>query len=147
MRIIDRRTVVARQIEDMRATDDAVHEALLSTTDLGVTYDRIADLLGVTSQDVVMWSAGAGIPTKVADRRRILAVCEQSLRGAMPTVEQRVSMVRRATKPRPLTLVKRPLCVVCMAAFVTDNVRNICGRTNCYRRHEQQRRIAAMHGG
>lgn len=147
MRVIDRRAFVACQIEDMRATDDAVHEALLETTGLGVTYDRLAELACVDASRVVMWSAGAGIPSAVADKRRILAACVQALRSPAATVDDRLA-ARQTTKPKPLlVIVKKPMCVVCMTNVVTDNVRNICGRTNCYRRHEQQRRIAAMHGG
>jgi hypothetical protein len=151
MRVIDRRAVVARQIEEMRADDAAVHESLLSTTGLGVTYDRIAELMSVSVQDVVMWSAGAGIPTKVSDKRRILAACVQSLQAPL-TTNHRLSGRRTATpttlKAQPLRIVRKaPLCCVCMTNISTDDTRDICGRANCYRRYEEQRRIAAMHGG
>lgn len=151
MRVIDRRTTTAHKIGDMRPTDDNVHVALLETTALGVTYDRLAELANADAQNVVMWSAGARIPTSVEVKRRILAACVQALSMPMDTMAARIvsrAAARSTPKPAPLRVVTRaPLCCVCMANTVTDNVRDICGRANCYRRYEEQRRIAAMHGG
>lgn len=151
MRVIDRRTTTAHKIGDMRPTDDNVHVALLETTALGVTYDRLAELANANAQDVVMWSAGARIPASVETKRRILAACVQALQSPADTRETRIvarAIARSAKTPTPLRIVSRvPVCCVCLINVSVDNVREICGRANCYRRYEENRRIAAMHGG
>lgn len=82
------REALARRIEAMRPTDDAVHEAMLEATQFGLTYAAIADALKSTETRAQRWSAGADIPASVVERRAILSTLQRLL-SELPSAPDR----------------------------------------------------------
>lgn len=82
------REQLARRLESVRPTIDAVHEAMLEATQFGATYAAIAGATGSTELRAQRWSAGADIPTTVSERRAILSTLQRLL-SELPSAPDR----------------------------------------------------------
>lgn len=94
---ITQREQLARRIECMRPTDDAVHEAMLEATQFGLTYTAIAGATGSTELRAQRWSAGADIPGTVSKRRAILSTLQRLLSEMTGPPDRRVG--KRKKRP------------------------------------------------
>jgi hypothetical protein len=126
-----RREVLARTISDMRPSIDNVHSAMLAVSEFGITYAAVAGATRTNEVRAQRWSAGADIPESVGERRAILSALARLL-GEMPTTPDR----RRKADVVPLNVKQEYMgrqCIVCLRRQVRDDVREICGATQCFR--------------
>ena len=126
------REQLARRIECMRPTDDAVHEAMLEATQYGVTYAAIAGATGSTELRAQRWSAGADIPGTVAERRAILSTLQRLL-SEMPSAPDRRRKTIDGRHESRTERNDRLATVLCMHCQRVAGTGDTCGRRACRR--------------
>ena len=126
------REQLARRLESVRPTIDAVHEAMLEATQYGVTYSAIAGATGSTELRAQRWSAGADIPTTVSERRAILSTLQRLLSELPSAPDRRRKIVdgKRETRTQRNERLASVLCMQCQRVAKTGDT---CGRRACRR--------------
>lgn len=126
------REQLARRLEFVRPTIDAVHEAMLEATQYGVTYSAIAGATGSTELRAQRWSAGADIPGTVSERRAILSTLQRLL-SEMPSAPDRRRKTIEGKRETRTQRNERLATVLCMQCQRVASTGDTCGRRACRR--------------